>query len=133
MMQHRMGVCVASLGITMRACAAMSSHIPMAHADLVPREVAEMWLKHLREELPAVAFKCNTQQQASSLGQRQMHRDASAALTTASCLGECGVVQAPRSARGRCLVVVPGPCLLVTRCAMPWCVCRTCQVDCTSL
>ncbi|KDD77192.1 hypothetical protein H632_c1p3 [Helicosporidium sp. ATCC 50920] len=33
--------------------------------DLVPREVVEMWLERLREELPTVAFKCNTQQQAS--------------------------------------------------------------------
>lgn len=29
--------------------------------DLVPREVAQRWLAHLREELPAVAFKCSTQ------------------------------------------------------------------------
>lgn len=40
--------------------------------DLVPREVAEAWLKYLREELPTVAFKCSTQKQASNLGQRQM-------------------------------------------------------------
>ena len=32
-------------------------------ADLVPREVAEQWLKYFREELPAVAFKSSTQKQ----------------------------------------------------------------------
>jgi len=39
--------------------------------DLVPRENVESWLKHLREELPTVAFKCSTQKQASNLGQRR--------------------------------------------------------------
>lgn len=38
--------------------------------DLVPREVAEKWLKYLREELPTVAFKCNTQQQRTNLGRK---------------------------------------------------------------
>lgn len=36
-------------------------------ADLVPREVGEAWLKHYRQELPAVAFKASTQQQADGL------------------------------------------------------------------
>ncbi|KAL1211918.1 Guanine nucleotide-binding protein-like NSN1 [Cardamine amara subsp. amara] len=36
--------------------------------DLVPRESAEKWLKYLREEFPAVAFKCSTQEQRSNLG-----------------------------------------------------------------
>ncbi|KAF6261306.1 hypothetical protein COO60DRAFT_1699870 [Scenedesmus sp. NREL 46B-D3] len=36
--------------------------------DLVPREVGEAWLKHYRQELPAVAFKASTQQQADGLG-----------------------------------------------------------------
>ncbi|XP_022575644.2 guanine nucleotide-binding protein-like NSN1 isoform X2 [Brassica napus] len=36
--------------------------------DLVPREAAEKWLKYLREEFPAVAFKCSTQEQRSNLG-----------------------------------------------------------------
>eukprot|EP00879_Flechtneria_rotunda_P015386 GHRR01016085.1.p1 GENE.GHRR01016085.1~~GHRR01016085.1.p1 ORF type:complete len:427 (+),score=152.48 GHRR01016085.1:171-1451(+) len=36
--------------------------------DLVPREVGEAWLKHFRQELPAVAFKASTQQQAEGLG-----------------------------------------------------------------
>ncbi|KAL2610589.1 hypothetical protein R1flu_029162 [Riccia fluitans] len=39
--------------------------------DLVPREVAEKWLKYLREELPTVAFKCSTQQQRTNLGRKK--------------------------------------------------------------
>lgn len=58
--------------------------------DLVPREVVEAWLKHLREELPAVAFKSSTQHQSSGLGQRSMGRAGSAtasALVGSACLG----------------------------------------------
>ncbi|RZC48484.1 hypothetical protein C5167_016910 [Papaver somniferum] len=36
--------------------------------DLAPREAVEKWLNYLREELPAVAFKCNTQEQRSNYG-----------------------------------------------------------------
>ncbi|KAG7014456.1 Guanine nucleotide-binding protein-like NSN1 [Cucurbita argyrosperma subsp. argyrosperma] len=36
--------------------------------DLVPREAVEKWLNYMREELPAVAFKCSTQEQRSNLG-----------------------------------------------------------------
>lgn len=59
------------------------------HADLVPREVAEAWLKYLREELPTVAFKCSTQKQASNLGQRHLPKASSAdtALQGSECLG----------------------------------------------
>eukprot|EP00951_Prasinocladus_malaysianus_P013562 scaffold102766_cov20-Prasinocladus_malaysianus.AAC.1 len=39
--------------------------------DLVPRDNVEQWLRHLREELPTVAFKCSTQKQATNLGQRR--------------------------------------------------------------
>lgn len=37
-------------------------------ADLVPREALIGWLKILRQNHPAVPFKCNTQQQKSNLG-----------------------------------------------------------------
>eukprot|EP00798_Chlamydomonas_sp_ICE-L_P017852 gene17852-24239_t len=40
--------------------------------DLVPREVGEKWLAYFREELPTIAFKCSTQQQATRMGQRKM-------------------------------------------------------------
>jgi nuclear GTP-binding protein len=42
--------------------------ISVLSTDLVPREVGEAWLKHYRQELPAVAFKASTQQQADGLG-----------------------------------------------------------------
>ena len=35
--------------------------------DLVPREVAEQWLKHLRNELPTIAFKASTQSQRNNI------------------------------------------------------------------
>lgn len=35
--------------------------------DLVPRDVVAAWLKHLRAEFPAVAFKSCTQQQSRNL------------------------------------------------------------------
>ncbi len=38
-----------------------------SQADLVPREVAEQWLKYFREELPAVAFKSSTQKQVGAV------------------------------------------------------------------
>lgn len=56
----------------------VATPIHLRLADLVPREVAEAWLKYLREELPTVAFKCSTQKQASNLGQRQMPKASSA-------------------------------------------------------
>jgi nuclear GTP-binding protein len=37
--------------------------------DLVPREAGEAWLKYYRQELPTVAFKSSTQQQARDLKQ----------------------------------------------------------------
>lgn len=61
--------------------------------DLVPREAAEKWLKYLREELPAVAFKCSTQEQRSNLGWKSAPKTAKKAakpsnlLQTSDCLG----------------------------------------------
>ncbi|XWS31299.1 hypothetical protein CRYUN_Cryun23aG0065200 [Craigia yunnanensis] len=45
--------------------------------DLVPREAVEKWLKYLREELPAIAFKCSTQEQRSNLGWKSSSRQQS--------------------------------------------------------
>lgn len=43
--------------------------------DLVPREVVEKWLSYLREELPTLAFKCNTQtQHGGKLSQKHLHK-----------------------------------------------------------
>lgn len=63
--------------------------------DLVPREAAEKWLKYLREELPAVAFKCSTQEQKSNLGWKSTRKAGKAVksgkanniLQTSDCLG----------------------------------------------
>ncbi|KAK6940549.1 Guanine nucleotide-binding protein-like 3, N-terminal domain [Dillenia turbinata] len=57
--------------------------------DLVPREAVEKWLKYLREELPAVAFKCNTQEQRSNLRWKSSSKAAKSSnlLQTSDCLG----------------------------------------------
>ena len=57
--------------------------------DLVPREAAEKWLKYLREESPAVAFKCSTQEQRSNLGWKPSKASSkpSSVLQTSDCLG----------------------------------------------
>ncbi|KAK5784094.1 guanine nucleotide-binding protein-like NSN1 [Gossypium arboreum] len=56
--------------------------------DLVPRESVEKWLKYLREELPAVAFKCSTQDQRSNLGWKSSKAmKPSNLLQTSDCLG----------------------------------------------
>uniref|UniRef100_A0A5B7ARJ1 CP-type G domain-containing protein n=1 Tax=Davidia involucrata TaxID=16924 RepID=A0A5B7ARJ1_DAVIN len=57
--------------------------------DLVPREAVEKWLKYLREELPAVAFKCSTQEQRSNLGWKSASKAAKSnnLLQTSDCLG----------------------------------------------
>uniref|UniRef100_A0A1J3DCJ0 Guanine nucleotide-binding protein-like NSN1 n=1 Tax=Noccaea caerulescens TaxID=107243 RepID=A0A1J3DCJ0_NOCCA len=56
--------------------------------DLVPREAAEKWLTYLREEFPAVAFKCSTQEQRSNLGWKSSKSlKPSSILQTSDCLG----------------------------------------------
>ena len=41
-------------------------------ADLVPKENLEQWLKYLRGQLPAIAFKASTQNQGTKLGQSNL-------------------------------------------------------------
>ncbi|XP_022150233.1 guanine nucleotide-binding protein-like NSN1 [Momordica charantia] len=59
--------------------------------DLVPREAVEKWLNYLREELPAVAFKCSTQEQRSNLGWKSSSKisktKTSNLLQRSDCLG----------------------------------------------
>lgn len=56
--------------------------------DLIPREAVEKWLTYLREELPAVAFKCSTQEQRSNLGWKSSKAaKPSNLLQTSDCLG----------------------------------------------
>ncbi|AQK64334.1 Guanine nucleotide-binding protein-like NSN1 [Zea mays] len=56
--------------------------------DLVPKEAAEKWLTYLREELPTVAFKCNTQEQRTKLGWKSSKLDKTSNIPQSSdCLG----------------------------------------------
>ena len=57
--------------------------------DLVPRHVTEAWLKHLRLEFPAIAFKANTQSGGRSLGRAMGKAEAAkdAVLSGAKCVG----------------------------------------------
>lgn len=61
-------------------------------ADLVPREVAESWLKYLREELPAVAFKCSTQKQTTNLGRKSQSTISDSSIHS-ECLGADTLLQ----------------------------------------
>lgn len=57
--------------------------------DLVPKDNAEKWLKYLRNEYPAVAFKASTQTQKNKLAQSKVTvKDASEdLLKTSNCVG----------------------------------------------
>ncbi|XP_051186141.1 guanine nucleotide-binding protein-like NSN1 [Lolium perenne] len=56
--------------------------------DLVPKESVEKWLTYLREELPTVAFKCNTQEQRTKLGWKSSKLDKTSNVPQSSdCLG----------------------------------------------
>ena len=56
----------------------------------MPREAAEAWLKHLREELPTVAFKSSTQKQREHTGQRRAGRGQVAPLSASADHGASG-------------------------------------------
>ena len=56
--------------------------------DLVPKEAVEKWLTYLREEMPTVAFKCNTQEQRTKLGWKSSKLDKAGNIPQSSdCLG----------------------------------------------
>ncbi|TKV92678.1 hypothetical protein SEVIR_9G175800v4 [Setaria viridis] len=56
--------------------------------DLVPKEAVEKWLTYLREEMPTVAFKCNTQEQRTKLGWKSSKLDKTSNIPQSSdCLG----------------------------------------------
>ncbi len=63
--------------------------------DLVPRDVVEQWLKHLRAQLPAVAFKCSTQTQRTHLAHATVPADLASAdlLRGSECLGGDALMQ----------------------------------------
>lgn len=58
----------------------------------MPREVVQEWLKYFRDELPAIAFKCSTQRQATNLGRKNLPSGDSA-LRGSECLGGDGLLQ----------------------------------------
>ena len=62
---------------------------------MVPREVVEQWLKHLRNEFPTIAFKASTQSQRQNLGHASLSTDiASEALISSSeCLGADNLIK----------------------------------------
>ena len=57
--------------------------------DLVPKENLTQWLKYLRNELPAIAFKASTQKQATKLGRGRSKflRNPEPEIRTSKCLG----------------------------------------------
>lgn len=58
-------------------------------ADLVPKENLEAWIKYLRGELPAIAFKSSTQSQVTRLGHAKVDiaKSTESQLQTSKCVG----------------------------------------------
>lgn len=82
-----MGAMVCSM-LVLSISFVLISNFGWCMSDLVPREAVEKWLKYLREELPAVAFKCSTQEQRSNLGWKSSKAaKTSNLLQTSDCLG----------------------------------------------
>lgn len=57
--------------------------------DLVPKENLTQWLKYLRNELPAIAFKASTQMQSTKLGRgrNKFLKSSQPEIQTSNCLG----------------------------------------------
>lgn len=57
--------------------------------DLVPKEVAEKWIKYLKNEFPTIAFKASTQNQRNNLGRSKIaiSNASEDLLQTSQCLG----------------------------------------------
>eukprot|EP00252_Welwitschia_mirabilis_P018350 TRINITY_DN40782_c0_g1_i1.p1 TRINITY_DN40782_c0_g1~~TRINITY_DN40782_c0_g1_i1.p1 ORF type:complete len:629 (-),score=180.64 TRINITY_DN40782_c0_g1_i1:431-2317(-) len=80
--------CIDLERMVMRAGAEKRLVLLLNKIDLVPREIAEKWLKYLREELPTIAFKCNTQDQRSNLRWKSSKSPTPSSLpSTSDCLG----------------------------------------------
>ncbi|KAG2245777.1 hypothetical protein Bca4012_091282 [Brassica carinata] len=81
--------CTAMEGMVAEAGPNKQCVLVLNKIDLVPREAAEKWLKYLREESPAVAFKCSTQEQRSNSGWKSSKASSkpSSVLQTSDCLG----------------------------------------------
>jgi len=63
--------------------------------DLVPSDVVEKWLKYLRAEFPAIAFKCSTQNQRQNIAQNDISTFLASddLLKSAECLGADTLLQ----------------------------------------
>lgn len=56
--------------------------------DLVPKEILSKWLQHLRQRVPAIAFKASTQKQKQNLARRKVKKNWSEKETNISpCVG----------------------------------------------
>eukprot|EP00052_Salpingoeca_macrocollata_P000885 m.22749 g.22749 ORF g.22749 m.22749 type:complete len:608 (+) comp10941_c0_seq1:108-1931(+) len=59
--------------------------------DLVPKEVVQAWLVHLRRELPTIAFKASTQTQKSNLAQSS--KDTISDVSDSQCYGASTLIK----------------------------------------
>lgn len=65
--------------------------------DLVPREIVEQWLKYFREELPTVAFKCNSQHKKNAGRKSRKVVENADLLQSSNCLGAETLLQLLRN------------------------------------
>ena len=65
------------------------------YIDLVPREIAEKWLKYLRNEFPTIAFKASTQTQRKNIGHVNTPVDIASddMLNSSECLGADNLIK----------------------------------------
>lgn len=61
--------------------------------DLVPKEIVLDWLKYLRNEFPAVAFKCSTGTQRQNIGQSKATVENTSLISSNECLGASTLLQ----------------------------------------
>lgn len=73
-----------------RLCHFKYDKVTIRFLDLVPREVVESWMKHLRQFAPTIAFKCSTQRQRTNLGQS---RNRTMESKSSVCLGADNLIQ----------------------------------------
>jgi len=65
--------------------------------DFVPREVVEQWLKYFRDELPTVAFRCNSQHKKNAGRKSRKVVENAELLQSSNCLGAETLLQLLRN------------------------------------